>query len=109
MCVGWPCSTVQNTEVVDKQILQLSRNVKAVEHTATLHMIVAPLCTMAYMPLCLLPQLKKQKAEEAAAQVAAEIEAREAEAAAEAAAIAAEQARQRQQVEVRETCSMHSP
>lgn len=48
---------------------------------------------------CIL-QLKKQKAEEAAAQVAAEIEAREAEAAAAAAVIAAEEARQKQQVEV---------
>lgn len=45
-------------------------------------------------------QLKKQKAEEAAAQVAAEIEAREAEAAAAAATIAAEEARQKQAVEV---------
>jgi hypothetical protein len=45
-------------------------------------------------------QLKKQKAEEAAAQVAAEIEAREAEEAAAAAVIAAEEARQKQAVEV---------
>lgn len=50
--------------------------------------------------LALLLQLKKQKAEEAAAQVAAEIEAREAEAAAADATIAAEEARQKQAVEV---------